>query len=346
MPREPALAHAREAEWNARRAVAMVEAKLDRATPGLIVADRSEVAQQQLADSVPPHLRPPAAFALASLGSVLLGQARPHEALGVLGVRRDARARAPDVRRRSLDARPGTALCRRRGSGARTSRPRCAVPDPNWRDANSPQLEAIDALRQEAAVVLDRVRNHERAREGRPFAGRTDIAGSLNACRGDWLGTASEQEGRIRYTLKQVQGRGRGLSVRAARREGPRLSGEQEKVYLRVWGGGAERLRLEAREEDGRRSDVITLAPTTSRFYYFAQLENEGGRPLSAPLALDPSAAPARAASPPCGGPMPRRPEADHARRPRDPRSSAPAPAEARRPRGSSPRPRAAGPGR
>jgi hypothetical protein len=42
---------------------------------------------------------------------------------------------------------------------------------------------------------------------------------------------------------------------------------------------------------------VISLAPTSSRFYYFAQLENEGGRPLSAPLALDPSAVPPRATS-------------------------------------------------
>ena len=42
---------------------------------------------------------------------------------------------------------------------------------------------------------------------------------------------------------------------------------------------------------------MISLAPTSSRFYYFAQLENEGGRPLSAPLALDPSAVPPRAAS-------------------------------------------------
>ena len=59
----------------------------------LIVADRSASVQQEVADSVPPHLRPSAATALASLGSVLLGQARPHEALGVLA---SARTLAPE----------------------------------------------------------------------------------------------------------------------------------------------------------------------------------------------------------------------------------------------------------
>jgi hypothetical protein len=172
-----------------------------------------------------------------------------------------------------------------------------------WRE--SPVLQEIDTLRQDASAVLDRVRDHERAREGRPFAGRTDITGSSNVCRRDWLGQASEQEGSIQYALKQVQPRrGRGylcgrLGVRA-----PRISGEEETVYLRVWGGGAERLRLEAGEEGlDRRSDVISLPPTSSRFYYFAQLENESGRPLSLPLALDPNVVPtepAAASAPRC----------------------------------------------
>ena len=251
----------------------------------------------------------PPPFALASLGSVLLGQARPHEALGVLASAETLAPEHPafdDVRWML-----GQALLCAASREWRTDFPtEVRRADPNWRETNSAQLDAIDALRQEAAVVLDRVRDHERAREGRPFAGRTDIAGSLNACRGDWLGSASEQEGRIRYTLKQTEGRGRGflcgrLGVRA-----PRLSGEQENVYLRVWGGGVERLRLEAREED-RRSDVISLAPTTSRFYYFAQLENERGRPLSAPLALDPSAAPQTTS--PIRGPVRRPEDPDHA---------------------------------
>jgi tetratricopeptide (TPR) repeat protein len=334
LPLEPRLAHAREAEYHARRAVAMVEAKLDRATQGLIVADRSETAQRELADSVPPHLRPPAAKALASLGSVLLGQARPHEAIGVLASATTLAPEHPefdDVRWMLGQA----LLC----AAAREWRWDFPIAlrrgDPNWRETNRPQLEAIDAIRQEAAVVLDRVHDHERAREGRPFAGRTDIAGSLNACRGDWLAAASEREGRIRYALQQTEGRGRGylcgrLGVRA-----PRLSGEGENVYLRVWGGGAERLRLEAREED-RRSDVISLVPTTSRFYYFAQLENERGQPLSAPLALDPSAVPSRPVSPAAAGCAdPRRLISLTAEAPGEP---APPPADARGRRGSSPR--------
>jgi hypothetical protein len=66
-----------------------------------------------------------------------------------------------------------------------------------------------------------------------------------------------------------------------------------------VWGSGAERLRLGAGEGSlARRSDVLSLHPTTSRFYYFALLETERGRPLSAPLALDPTLAPACVALP------------------------------------------------
>jgi tetratricopeptide (TPR) repeat protein len=295
LPRGPRLAHAREAEWYARRAVATVETKLDQAPHGLIVADRSDGAQKKLADSVPPHLRPPAAVALASLGSVLLGQARPHEALGVLASARTLAPEHPafdDVRWMLGQA----MLC------AASREWRSEFPfdvrnkDDTWRDR--PELLAIDTLRQDAAAVLDRVRDHERAREGRPFAGRTDITGSSNVCRRDWLRLASEEEGRLDYVLKQVPPRrGRGylcgrLGVRAPRLSGE-LPGEEETVYLRVWGGGAERLRLEAGEEGlDRRSDMISLAPTSSRYYYFAQLENEGGRPLSPPLALDPNVAP------------------------------------------------------
>ena len=292
LPWGPRLAHARDAEWYARRAVAMVETKLDQVPHGLIVADRSDAAQKKLAQSVPSHLRPPAAVALASLGSVLLGQARPHEALGVLASAKTLAPEHPafdDVRWMLGQA----LLCAASREWRWDFPPEVRRKDDNWRDR--PELQEIDALRQDAAAVLDRVRDHERAREGRPFAGRTDTTGASNACRRDWLGPASAEEGRLQYTLKQVQPRrGRGylcgrLGVRA-----PRLSGGEEAVYLRVWGGGAERLRLEAGEEGlDRRSDVIALAPTSNRFYYFAQLENEKGRPLSAPLALDPNVVPA-----------------------------------------------------
>ena len=63
-----------------------------------------------------------------------------------------------------------------------------------------------------------------------------------------------------------------------------------------MWGGGAERLRLESESEKerGSGSDVVSLAPTASRYYYLAQLESEDGRPLSLPLALDPNATPPR----------------------------------------------------
>ena len=229
---EPRLAHAREAEWNARRAVAMIEAKLDRAPRGLIVADRSASAQQEVADSVPPHLRPSAATALASLGSVLLGQARPHEALGVLASARTLAPEHPtfdDVRwmlgqallcSASKEALGVPSEVRRRG-------------DDSWRDR--PELQAIDALRQDASAVLDRVRDHERVREGRPFAGRTDVTGASNACRRDWLGPATEREGRIQYVLKQVPPR-RGRSYLCGR-IGVRARGcpDRERTSTSAW---------------------------------------------------------------------------------------------------------------
>jgi hypothetical protein len=169
-----------------------------------------------------------------------------------------------------------------------------------WREAHQPQLDAIDGLRQEAAAALDRVRDHERAREERPFAGRTDIARPIRVCRSDWLTAVSQSEGENRYSLKQMQGQGYSylcgrLGVRAPRVE----KGPNEEVYLRVWGGGAERVRLESRSErePGSGSDVVSLPPATSRYYYFAQIESENGRPLSLPLALDPTATPPRPAS-------------------------------------------------
>ena len=297
VPREPGIAHAREAEWYARRVVAMVEAKLDGASSSLIVVDRSDkAARGALIRSVPENLRPPAAHALASLGSVLLAQARAHEALVVLA---SAEALAPE--HPAFDHvrwMRGQALLCAASRQWRTEllEARRADPD-NWRDTHQPQLDAIDGLRQEAAASLDRVRDHERAREDRPFAGRTDIARPIRVCRSDWLTDMSLQEGENRHSLKQTQGRGRSylcgrLGVRA-----PRVTkAPNEEVYLRVWGGGAERLRLESESERerGAGSDVVSLAPTTSRYYYFAQIESEDGRPLSPPLALDPNATPPR----------------------------------------------------
>jgi tetratricopeptide (TPR) repeat protein len=291
LSREPTLAHAREAEWNARRAVSIVEAKLGRAAASLVLSDRSPDAQGKLAGVVPAHLHPPAATALGSLGAVLLAQARAHEALDVLG---SAQALAPehpmfdDVRWMLGHALLCAASREFRADFPRGSR------GPGWRETITPmaaaRLEDIGALRQEAAVALHRVREQERTREGRPLTGRTDVTTSLEVCRQDWLGLASEREGQIRYALREEERRrGNYLCGRLGVRV-PKVPGQKEAVYLRVWGGGAERFRLEA-EEDAleRRSDVVSLAPTTSRFYYFVQLESEDGRPLSLPLPLDPA---------------------------------------------------------
>ena len=290
---EPTLAQAREAEWNARRAVAMVEAKLEakreRPAAGLIVADRTEDLQKQLS-SVPSHLRPIAATALGGLGAVLLAQARPHEAVGVLASAQTLAPQHPrfdDVRSMLGQA----ILC----AASREFRQLRQSGDQHWRE--SPQFDRISTRRQEGAAVLERVREHQRTREGRPFASRADFARSPDVCRDDWLEAASKREGPTRYVLKEKERGSRSFLCGRLGVRVDRFAGEQEPLYLRVWGGSVERLRLEATEED-RRSDMISLAQTTSRFYYFAQLENEKGRPLSAPLAIDPTAAPTSAASP------------------------------------------------
>jgi tetratricopeptide (TPR) repeat protein len=302
VPREPGLALAREAEWYARRAVAMVEAKLDGASSGLILS-RSAGAPAPLTAAVPHNLRPPAAAALASLGSVLLGQSRAHEAAIVL---ESAQAVAPEHpafdRVRWMLGQALLCAASRQWQADLPWAVRRA--DERWRETYRAQLDAIQSLRQAAAVALDQVRDNERAREDRPFEGRTDIGGALSVCRTDWLAATSEQEGQIRYVLKQVQGQGRSylcgrLGVRAPKLSdvGPPPQASDGDIYLRVWGGGAERLRLDPRGEGERGSDVIALPPITSRFYYLAQLETEDGRPLSPPLALDPNATPARAPS-------------------------------------------------
>jgi hypothetical protein len=54
-----------------------------------------------------------------------------------------------------------------------------------------------------------------------------------------------------------------------------------------------------------RRSDVVSLAPTTSRFYYFVQLESEDGRPLALLLPLDTGAGAAGATPAAPGGRCP-----------------------------------------
>ena len=238
VPREPRLAHAREAEWNARRAVAMVEAKLDRATQGLIVADRSEAVLRELADSVPPHLRPPAAFALASLGSVLLGQARPHEAIGVLASATTLAPEHPafdDVRWMLGQA----LLC----AAAREWRSDFPVAlrrgDPNWRETNRP------------AARGDRC--HPSGGRGRAGPRAGPRAGARGA-------PVRRSHGHRRVTERMPRGLARGgqraggshpvhpqadggswprLSVRAARREGAAaVRGGGECLPARVGGRG------------------------------------------------------------------------------------------------------------
>ena len=205
LSREPTLAHAREAEWNARRAVSIVEAKLGRASASLVLSDRSRDAQGKLAGAVPAHLHPPAATALGSLGAVLLAQARAARSPGGARLRPGARARAPDVRRRPLDARPRVAV-------------RCVpgVPEPTFRGGPAGRAGARRSRRRprrgsRTSAPCARRRpspwtacGSASAREkGGPLPVARTSTTSLEVCRQDWLGLASEREGQIRYALRR-----------------------------------------------------------------------------------------------------------------------------------------------
>ena len=284
----------------------MVEAKLDGGSSSLIVADRSDkAARGALTRSVPENLRPPAADALASLGSVLLAQARAHEALVVLA---SAEALAPE--HPAFDhvrwMRGQALLCAAsRQWRAELLEARRADPTTGG-TTHQPQLDAIDGLRQEAAASLDRVRDHERAREDRPFAGRTDIARPIRVCRSDWLADMSLQEGENRSFPQADAGRGRSylcgrLGVRA-----PRVTkAPKEEVYLRVWAAGRSACAWNprARRERGAGSDVVSLAPTTEPLLLLRP-DRERGWPAArrrwrstrTPRPRPPSAFPARCA--------------------------------------------------
>ena len=152
VPREPGIAHAREAEWYARRAVAMVEAKLDGASSSLIVVDRSDRdARGALTRSVPGTfaLPPPTRWpASARCSSRRRGPTRRSSCS------RPQRRSRPSIRRSTTSA--GCAARRssapRRGNGARSCRG-SAGGTRNWRETHRPQLDVNDALRQEAGAA-------------------------------------------------------------------------------------------------------------------------------------------------------------------------------------------------
>lgn len=327
LPAGPRLEHARKAESNARRAVAMIEAKRltsvsrgsetdsggpagrpDQTTPITPVSASESIPRSSSGrstgeardDAVSRHLRPATVTAFASLAAVLVAQARPHEAIDVL---ESAQRYVPEhpsfdyVRWMLAQAHLCAASKEFQADFPREVRQR----DPDRRWEQDPRLEAISEHRERARLTLDLIRSHERSRESQPFARLTDIGRSDRTCRDEWLTAATEKEWKPVYQLNQVAPTAyRGLCSWLGVRMGPLPDDwrEDERLYLHVWGGGVdERVQVEGREKEGvesrergRRPDPISLASKRNRerFYYFAQLENRQRQPVSPPLMLTP----------------------------------------------------------
>jgi tetratricopeptide (TPR) repeat protein len=313
LPTGPGLAHARRAEANARRAVAMVASKQVKVaahgfeTDSAAAGGRSEqitpIARVDPAESVAKspsptapgestskHLRPAATTAYASLGAVLVAQSRPHEAIEVLesGLRYAPEHPSFDhVRWLLAQAHLCAASKEFQADFSREAREK----DPTRRWEDDPRLDVIGAHREKARVALDIIRDHERSRESQPFARLTDIGRSERVCRDEWWSAATKKEGaRLVYQLTQTEpATYRALcSWLGVRLEPPATDWrEEEPLWLHVWGGEVDaRMPVESRESRLRRPDPVSLVSTSNRFYYFAQLENAQGQPMSLPLVL------------------------------------------------------------
>ena len=311
LPAGPGLAQARQAEANARKAIAMIEAKwvkpVGQGSPG---ASSGMAVNDPLDDSLPKHLRPTAATAYASLGAVLVAQTRPHEAIDVLG---SAHRHLPEhpsfdhVRWMLAQAHLCAAATESRAIRADyPNEPRTGLTAP-WE--GDPRLDGVGAHREKARRPLDIIRAHEQSRESPAFAGLMDISRSDRICRADWLSAATEREGRRSYTLQQIDGANyrRLCGWLGVRMKPPAGWREEEPIYLHVWGGRVdERVPVKGREQDQleggerpRRPDPIPITSTPSPFYYFAQLEDTASLPMSLPVVLKPTSPDAKPASPP-----------------------------------------------
>jgi tetratricopeptide (TPR) repeat protein len=297
LPAGPGLAHARRAESNARKAIAMIEAKWVKPVGQASLGASPEMAlNDPLDDSLPRHLRPAAATAYASLGAVLVAQTRPHEAIDVLG---SAHRHLPEhpsfdhVRWMLAQAHLCAASTEFRAIRADYTHERRTDPTARWGEDS--RLDAVGAHREKARRPLDIIRAHEQSRESPAFAGLMDISRSDRICRADWLSAATEREGRRLYTLRQIDGANyRRLCGWLGVGMKPPADWREEEVYLHVWGGRVdERVPVKGREQDQlegrerpRRRDPIPITPRLNPFYYFAQLDDAAYLPVSLPVVL------------------------------------------------------------
>lgn len=337
----PGLEYGRKAESNARRAVAMAEAKqlkslsqgydTDTGVAGRPTqtapiaqagpADRAPKSSSGRAtgdvrdDSIPRHLRPAAVTAFASLGTVLVAQGRPQEAIEMLEYVSPfipehpsfdhvrwmlaqahlcaASKEGREIRQRQREATKAAEDRQRGANKTAEDRQRDAI-----RAAEEEaRLEIVGEHREKARLPLGIIRAHERSRESQPFAQLTDIGRSDRICREEWLPAVTAKKGQPLYELKPADPKNyRALCKWLGVRIEPPDDWTEEHLYLHVWGGGVdERVRVKIPERDlvdgrerVRHHDPISITPTRNRFYYIAQLEDAQYQPVSGPLFLKP----------------------------------------------------------
>jgi tetratricopeptide (TPR) repeat protein len=205
--------------------------------------------------------------ATTTLGNVLLAQARPLEAIEHL---REANALAPDHARWN-EVRWGLAQAYL-----------CA----NTNDLATGVVEEEAVRREHALPLFDKIRKIEQTREGGPFSSiptTLDPAWDYNnVCRRNPSAVADRQPSAdgplfvlprdgVRYEQNRLCDR---MGVRA---DVPGV--ETDRVVLRVWGGGVNReIRVNAPQN---LSVQLDSPPRPTHHYYFVQLENASGLPIS-----------------------------------------------------------------
>ncbi len=202
--------------------------------------------------------------ATGTLGKLLLAQARPLEAIGHL----EAAQRAAPDHARWNEARWALAQAYL-----------CA----NTNDVAT-EVAARDVVRREQALpLLDKIKELEQTRESRPFSSAPRALDPVEhpVCLRNPKAIVDPRPAPDgpRYVLdgqKLTNGANRlcdRLGVRAA------VRGGTDDLVLHVWGGGVDReLPVDA---PANRSVQLPSSPRATRHYYFVQLEDSAGRPVS-----------------------------------------------------------------
>jgi tetratricopeptide (TPR) repeat protein len=241
----------------------------------------------------------------STLGEVLLGEGRPYEAIEVLerffnnGTRTDppSNGRPAPTQGPVINADPPSvpqhpAFDEIRWDMAQAYM--CAAS--NDRTAHVPAAK-VDSLRAKASPLLEQIRQHERTSEAQAFTNdpaRLDLARSQMACQ--WLrgpeGTLVEVEpGSPAYQLKggkpeygsHAPCAWLGVIADAVDQNGATA---KENLMLHIWGGGVDR-GIWVGGDNNREDIVLSSAPRATRSYYFAQLADKDGSPISVVYPLE-----------------------------------------------------------